>query len=486
MTTLPRSALALALACALIATAALPAQAGDASLTLYRSDNNALYSAGSSRALNTGHAIVREQRSIALAAGRQQITLGDLPRFIDPEAIALDFGHGDASVLAQRLRLPQGNHAALDGLIGRNVDVLGNDGQPLASGTLLRVDNGLLLRDASGNSTLVDHFAAVRVAGGDFPVGSSLLLQVDAKHAGDAQAVLSYPTGGLGWRAAYVATLQPGDSCRMQFDARASIANRSGRDWKQAQVVLIAGAPNFGGGFSGPRPLMMAARMMSEPVALPTQASAGDYRSFTLPAPVDLPNGSVSEVPLYAPRSLGCVRTALYENGNTWLPQAPILNEDYDSGGGNTVTSTLRFTAFDTLPAGRLRVLARDAQGMPQFAGEGELPDTPKGSDASIALGTVFDLRVARERTAFHLDQAARTLDEAFRLSLSNAGDAPRVVTVREHPSRWRDWTLVSSSLKPARQTANMLEFNVEVPANGHATLDYAVRYQWTADQAPH
>jgi hypothetical protein len=58
-------------------------------------------------------------------------------------------------------------------------------------------------------------------------------------------------------------------------------------------------------------------------------------------------------------------------------------------------------------------------------------------------------------------------------------------VTVREHPSRWRQWTLVSSSSKPSEQTPDTLEFRVDVPANGKAVLDYAVRYSWTADEQP-
>jgi len=141
--------------------------------------------------------------------------------------------------------------------------------------------------------------------------------------------------------------------------------------------------------------------------------------------------------------------------------------------------------AFDSLPAGYLRVLTADRNGTPQFIGEGRIDDTPKGSDASITLGTAFDLRAERERTAFSTDKAGRTLDEAFRISLSNAGDSARTVTVREHPSRWRQWTLVSSSSKPSEQTPDTLEFRVDVPANGKAVLDYAVRYSWTTDEQP-
>jgi hypothetical protein len=76
-------------------------------------------------------------------------------------------------------------------------------------------------------------------------------------------------------------------------------------------------------------------------------------------------------------------------------------------------------------------------------------------------------------------------MDEAFRIALSNAGDTARVVTVREQPPRWRQWTLVSSSSKPSQQTPDMLEFRISVPAHGAVNLEYAVRYQWTAADLP-
>jgi len=56
---------------------------------------------------------------------------------------------------------------------------------------------------------------------------------------------------------------------------------------------------------------------------------------------------------------------------------------------------------------------------------------------------------------------------------------------VREHPNRWREWKLASSSIQPDKQTTDTLEFRVAVPANGKATLDYAVHYSWTAEQNP-
>jgi len=480
MTTAHRPALALACIAAL-AGASTARAADTTALTLYRSDSPALY-ASRGGSVAEGYAVVRERRSLNLAAGVHDVVLGDLPNALDAEALALGFPDGNAKVISQRLLLAQGTDAALAGLLGREVNVLGHNGETLASGTLLRAGDGLLVRGANG-TTLVRDYAAVRSAAGDFPLGSSLSLRVDAARTGQARAVLSYPTSGLGWRAAYVATLQAGAGCRMQFESRASIANRSGRDWHDAQVTLIAGEPNMAKA-SAPQPMMTMARGYSAKAeALPQQESLGDYRSYTLPDAVELPDGSVSQVPLYADRTLGCERTALYENGNRYQPPRPILEPDFNPGGGDAIVSTLKLKAFDSLPAGYLRVLTADRHGTPQFIGEGRIEDTPKGSDASITLGTAFDLRATRERTAFHVDKTGRTLDEAFRITLTNAGDSARTVTVREHPGRWRQWTLVSSSSKPSAQTPDTLEFRVDVPAGGKAVLDYAVRYQWTADE---
>lgn len=70
-------------------------------------------------------------------------------------------------------------------------------------------------------------------------------------------------------------------------------------------------------------------------------------------------------------------------------------------------------------------------------------------------------------------------MEEGVRITLANSGESARTITVREHPNRWRAWTLQSSSQKPDKQTPDTLEFRVAVPANGKATLDYAVRYAW-------
>jgi hypothetical protein len=477
---MPRTLLSLALAAAVVAPAALAADGAD--LTVYRSDSAALFSAGADGAVNDGYAVVHEQRHLQLTAGTHDMVIGNLPDYLDPEAVALSFG-SNAQVLSQRLLLPHGQNGTLTGHIGKQVTVLGASGKPLAQGTLARVgaDGSLIIGGDVYGPTVVRDYAAVKLTGGEVGGGARLQLRVDASRGGATDAVLTYPTSGIGWRAAYTATLKPGNACRMQLKSQASIANRSGRDWQDADIKLVAGEPNFAKP-SAPRPVMMraAAADKAESYAA-AQSTLGDYRSYTLPGAVDLPAGSVTLTPLYDARSVDCTRTWLFDNGNSWTPPQPMTADNGSGEASGPVASTLAFRAFDSLPAGYLRVLTMDADGNAEFLGEGRVADTPKGQDVDFTLGTAFDLRGTRERTAFNVDQAARQMDEAFRITLSNAGDSARTVTVREHPNRWRNWTLTSSSTKPSKQTTDTLEFRVDVPANGSATLDYAVQYTWTA-----
>ncbi|URL57498.1 DUF4139 domain-containing protein [Luteibacter flocculans] len=480
--------LALAIACAV----ALPAFAADerTALTLYRANGDQLFSTGGDAVSSDGYAIVHERRTFDLKGGTQDLSIDGLPAALDSEALSLRFPGKDARVASQRLLLGQGFDGAVAGLIGRNVSVIGDSGQPIASGTLVRGGDALVVRDASGQATLVRQYAALKAADtSDFARGSTLQVRVIGGSAGRANAQLDYPTSGLGWRGAYVATLVPGNACRMTFDAAASIANRSGRDWKDVSLKLVAGdARRAKAPPQAPQARMAKDRMFAFEAASsnPMPSTLGDLRTYALPTAVDLPDGSVTQTPLYDRQTLDCEREAVYETGGSWFPPQPNLDRQMmGSPDGTPIVSNLRFKAFDALPAGYVRVLTTDRDGNAELLGEGHIDDTPKNKDTNVSLGNAFDLTATREQTAFTADTSAHRIDEAFRIVLTNAGDSARTITVREHPNRWRAWTVTSSSVKPTKVSPERLEFKIDVPAHGSATLDYAVRYTWVDADLP-
>jgi hypothetical protein len=483
-----RRLLALAIASA-VALPAIAAQGERTALTLYRADSDQLFSTGGDAVSGDGYAVVHERRAFDLKGGSQDLAIDGLPSALDSEALSLRFPGKGTRVVSQRLLLGQGFDGAVAGLVGHEVTVIGTTGQPIATGTLVRGGDTLVVRDAGGQASLVKNYAALRASGAtDFARGSTLQVRVDGGSAGATTAQLDYPTSGLGWRGAYVATIAPGASCKMSFDASASIANRSGRDWKDVSLKLVAGDANRAK--APPQPKMFMARGVvamaaPAPAADMQQATLGDLRTYTLPKAVDLPDGSVTLTPLYDSRTIDCEREAVYDTNMRYYGNQPRLERDIGMPPSTPIVSNVRFKAFDALPAGYVRVLTVDRDGNAELLGEGRLDDTPKNKDATISLGNAFDLTATREQTSFSADPAARRMDDGTRLVLSNASDTVRTVTVREHPSRWRAWTVASSSVKPTKTTPEVLEFKVDVPANGSVNLDYVVRYTWTEADLP-
>lgn len=467
------------LAVSVLAALASPAAAQDSAerteLTIYRSSGSALFQGGGSPVAD-GYAVVHEQRSVNIAAGDGTASIDGLPSMLDAEAISVDLGPRH-TLLAQRV-LAAGDSGTLAAHRGERVQVRSASGDALVEGVLVGMDGGsLIIESGNGQVQLLRDWGSVIFQDSSGRPGSTLQLLVKGA-AGRRSAALSYPTSGIGWRAAYSAVLTQPD-CQMELHALASIANRSGRDFPQAQIKLVAGEPAMG---QQAQPMMMARSAAYDSESMPQQAAMGDYRSYSVARPLDLPDSSVTQVPLYAPATLGCERRWVYESGASWFPPKPQLSAGADVGGVGKIQSRLRFTTKENLPAGSVRVIGTSGTTANEFLGENRIDDTPHGQQVDLVLGNAFDLRVKRERSAFSIDRAARQLDEGFRITIHNSGDSARSVTVREHPNRWRNWSLASASIKPSAQKPDLLQFQVPVPAKGSTTLDYTIHYEWNAN----
>ncbi|HVB83673.1 MAG TPA: DUF4139 domain-containing protein [Rhodanobacteraceae bacterium] len=429
-----------------------------------------------------GYAIVRETRDVHLQGGAEVLRIPGLPSQLNADGLLLGFPNAAATrVDWQRLLAPgAGGAAQLDARLGQKVEVRGSGGQPLATGTLLRVDGDtLILRDSTGQLELVREWSAVSLGAGEpAPRGATLEVALDAAHAGRYPVTLTYPTRGLDWHAAYTARLAPGADCQLDLRAAASLSNQSGRDWRDAAVTLLAGKPRLA---QQPMPMMRmaAASAGASASALPTPGTIGDYRSFALPQRVDLPDASVTVVPLYAPTTLTCARRYVATiEGPRGIYAAPYLGPPQPGAQSSAVESRLGFTAPHALPAGTARVYGVGTSNHLELLGEANINDTPPDTHVELTLGETFDLRSTREVTAFKVDRAAGYADESFRVILRNTGDAERTVTLRESPWRWRAWKLLTSSIAPAHQDATQLDFPLRVPAKGSATLNFALRYE--------
>lgn len=480
------TALASAVLAALAPPMAMAARDDGPALTIYSGDYEALVHAGGGHA--PGYALVREAHRFDLSAGANVLAIGGLPRAIDAAGVAFR-PLGDARVGGQRFDFAlAGQDEVLRRALGRTITVeqaVGGERQR-HTGVLLSAGAGLTLALPDGRVKVLADYAGFELA--SLPDGlhaePTLRWDVQAARAGSQRFVLDYPTGGLAWRAEYLATLEAGRGCRLALSAAAQVANRSGAGFHGARLTLVAGEPRLVGA-AGPSPKAMRAEMMVAD-AMPVAEPSGEYHAWRLPHAADLPDASIQRVPLMADvRGVACERR--YETRATfggWQPPTPIVDPGFGASGMQPVLATLSFGnrkadgLGQPLPGGRVRVFEHDGA----LLGEAMLAHTPAGAKVELDLGTAFDLTAERRREDFRLDRAARQMTERVAIVLRNARDEAASVRVIESLPRWSEWEIVDAAAKWDKRDAQRIAFDVTVPAGGETTVVYTVRYRWAPE----
>jgi len=433
-----------------------------------------------------GYAVVRDRRQFELKSGANVIIVHDVSRYLDPGALSTRTESDGIEILSQRF---EDETLSLDALVqkhvGHTVEVSVGNGATanVLSGTLLSNSGGLSLQGSDGRVTTITEFN--RVTFPDLPKGlaarPSLRWDVAAKKNGSSAIEIVYPTQGLAWRAEYSGWLAAGD-CRLALSGWAQIANRSGTDFADARIKLIAGEPHRAS--AAPVVRAMGARASAPMAAMQANdtGAAGDYHEYTLDTPAELGNGSLLRVALFPAQTIACQRQYLFEGSRLRANpgMAPITDRSYGSGeASNPVRSMLAFKSERAIPAGRLRVLQNASDGAAEFIGEDDIGHTPRGEVVATQLGNAFDIRGERKQTDFQVDKDKHTLTETFAIRMSNGGSSAQTVTVREHPYRWTQWTIPASSAKYTKRDSDTIDFAVEVPPNGNAQITYTVQYAW-------
>ena len=488
-----RTILASALA-TLLSSSAGAAAPGDGQVTIYSGDFDAV-SQSESQPGGPGFGLIERKLSFRLIPGVNEVALAGLPKALDASSVVLK-PSGNVIVRGQRFDFAvAGQEELLRRALGQTVVVeqaVGNERQRI-TGVLIAAGNGLTLRLPNGSIKVLANYSSFELP--SLPAGvvnePTLTWNLGAASGGTQAFDLNYATAGLAWRAEYnVDARGLGKECRMSLQGAAMVVNRSGADFNNVNLILVAGEPNRAPSAGGPMEKLSRAvaapTMMAADSAVQAQAS-GEYQSYRLPNPGSLPQGSVQRLPLVDPASnIACERR--YETASQlgeWQPPYPIIDENFGAGDGQAqpVMATLRFRNGKAeglglpLPAGRARMF--DGK---DFLGEASIGHTPVNADVALVIGNVFDLTAERTRNDFQLDRAGRTMTERVTLVLKNAKANPVTVRVNERLARWTQWEVSGNSVPFQKRNAQTIGFDVPVPAGGEARLTYTVRYRWAAD----
>lgn len=460
MTRFPKPRRARAATLALLALAATGAQA-QTSLTLY----------------NDGRVLVRREFPVEVKRGEGQYSVP--VGAVDPGSLfPLD---PDIAILAGRYDAGTDYESVLRRAVGRKLSF--RNGKDTVTAELVGVSPARF-RLADGTIT----FALPGTP--QFPADLVTLEPQWTVTATSAQARrslrLGYFTEGGGWAASYQAVLDPrGTTARVSGSA---VVNGGPLRLSNAELQLLAGQVNRAAVPMSPRTEAMRVSAMeaAAPAAMPGQQKVGEFHLYTLPGRHALEPGVVATVALFEPASAPAAQSFEVRGQIPWWGGLPQYGEEEEVP--VTVAYTLtraRQTPLGDrpLPGGVVRLFQPDSTGRLQLIGEAAIDHAPAGEDLRLEVGTAFDLTAKRVQVNYATSRDTtggrrRTVATAdYRVTLTNAGDAPVTVDVLE--ARGGEWSVVSSSVRAEKLSSTRTRFRVAVPAKGEAKLTYRVRVLW-------
>jgi hypothetical protein len=416
---------------------------------------------------NNGQSLVQDVRDMTFPAGRSKQEFPDVSATIRPETVTLS-GSG-IGIVEQNFDYDLLTPAKLmEKAVGQTVTLIrtnpASGAETRVRAKVLAANGGVVLQIGDTIEVLRDDGLPVRVIFDKVPPNlrarPTLSVTVEAK-GGRTPATLTYLTPGLGWTSDYVTLF---DDAKQTIDVQGwvTLTNSTGTDYSNANVLLVAGNPNNGGGRQSYDDNDGTGTIDEPGTESNNRERLGDFYLYPLAARTTIANAQQKQVSFLV-KAAPARKT--YEFNNGWLG-----TNDAASASSVLKFSTSRSGGLgDQLPQGTMRVYMRDKRGDPQFIGESAIAATPMGSAMSIRTGDAFDVKVksvVEERTRIN----ANRWRTKMRYEFTNARKEGVTVDLGQS-GLWGDVRVIDESIKGKRINADRMEWSVPVPANGKATL---------------
>ena len=429
---------------------------------------------------NDALALIKEVRRLELDRGINDIALSDVSAEMRPETASLRAVAGPPLRLLEQnfdfdLLTPQ---KLLEKHVGQTIGVIRTNPatgvETRETAQVLATNSGTVLKFADRIETGVPGQLTFNAIPGNLRERPTLVVKLESAAAGKQTAELSYLSGGLSWQADYVAELAA-DESRLDLAGWVTLTNQSGTAYENARLQLVAGDVN-----RVRQDMVAKAGMMAMAAPAPAREMAReevfDYHLYTLGRPTSILDNQTKQVALLSAANVP-VRKEYLLAGQGWYYQGQAS----DLGRKQKVAVFLEFENAGgdlgkPLPKGVVRVYKKDAGGNAIFIGEDAIDHTAKNDRLRLKMGNAFDVTATRKQTAFR-QLAGRpnpVVETAWRLEVSNAKEQP--VTVKVVEPMPGDWEIVSASQPHEKGEAHAAVWQLQVPAGGKQTLEYAVR----------
>lgn len=423
--------------------------------------------------------LVRDERRIDLERGVFALPFRDVAARIDPTSVAfraLDHA-GAVDVLEQNYEYDLMTPAALmEKYVGETVTLIMHVGgeETAVEAKLLSVQGGTVYQ--IGDSIALNPPGRVVLPNlrGDLKATPTLMWTLASDHSGAESVEVSYLTGGLSWKADYVATLSEDDRS-MDWGGWVTLNNQSGATYPNARLKLVAGDVN-----RAPREDREQARRMLAEAAAAQDASTFEERTFfeyhlyDLPRPTTVKQNQTKQIRLMETSRVGTRKRYVLAGARWYWTRAYGGEKGLKIGVYQEFDNAKKNGLGVALPAGTVRIYKADADGTLQLVGEDAIDHTPKDETVRLKLGEAFDLVAERRQTDFRVVSSGHLWEAAFEVVIRNHKDED--VTVRVIEPLPGDWRMLQNSHDYEKLDAFTVAFDVRVKAGGESTLTYRMQ----------
>lgn len=478
--------------------ASIAQQSSQPSLTIYNQD----------------FAVVREELSLDLKSGENQVTANDITTRLEPDSVILrdPAGKHTLQVLEQNYRAdPVSQFSLLSLYEGRTIDFELPD-HTMVKGKVVRSGfvrpeyfnmNGYQQYPAQ-EEPIIEVEGRLRFGLPGTPIFPDLTAETILKprlewllstdKSGRFPAEFSYVTGGFTWQADYnIVAPEKGDL--VDIVGWVTMNNHSGKTFENARIKLMAGDVNR---VQSGRGGVVAGRIQTDMVngqaaAPPVSEKAFDeYHLYTLERRTTLRDRETKEVEFI--RAVGVTTKQLYIYDGLKLDPNRYYNWGWDNIRNDHTYGTesnpkiwvmREFRNSEAnhlgmpLPKGRVRFYRRNDDGHVEFTGENTIEHTPHDETVRIYTGNAFDLVGERRRTDYTVDSSRRVANESFEIKLRNHKKESVDVRVVEHLYRAMNWDIASSSVEYSKIDSRTIEFPVTIAPDAEKVITYAAHYTW-------
>jgi len=304
---------------------------------------------------------------------------------------------------------------------------------------------------------------------------------LNANTQADTGMELSYLTGGLSWKADYVAELSAQEDS-IDLNGWVTLTNASGTAYPNARLQLVAGEVNRTQPERGRMPVMMKAMAMADSAPQMQTESLFEYHLYTLDRLTTMLDKQTKQVALLSAQKVKTDKEFRFQGANWYYTSQssdlgqklkPSVFMEFVNQGANLGVP---------LPKGIVRVYKKDSAGRAQFIGEDRIDHTAKGETIKLKLGEAFDITADKKQTDFQkiaagFNNRGGVIETSYVMEIRNAKSEKIVATVIEPMAG--DWQMVQESHPHKKDAAHTAVWNVPVAAEGKTTLTWRVRTKY-------